>query len=151
MHSQKQNEARILMNTDQMIKEFKDKQKKFDGYVYLVTDGTYVKIGQTKTSIKRRIEDMQTGNANKLEVLAYARVEKSIKLERYLHNRYIKFKHRREWFKFSEEGHIFDVVHILRKSEKIPGYVNLLIEEHELSKEINNKRNKHALRQSGIA
>lgn len=150
MHSQKQNETRILMNTQQMIKDFKSKQNKYDGYVYLISDGTYIKIGHTKTSIKRRIEDMQTGNANKLEVLAYARVEKSSKLEKYLHDRYKEYKHRREWFRFKEDGHIFDAVDILRKSEKIPNYVNSLIAEHEFSKEVYSKKLKHAIRNAGV-
>lgn len=100
-----------------------------NGIVYLITDGTYIKIGYTKGSIKNRIEAMQTGNANKLEVMAFAKVMQCEKIEKYLHVRYGKFNHRREWFMFDDESHVLEIVGILRKAEAEIGYAeNLLVE-----------------------
>lgn len=150
MSSSKANRARMYMSEDQMIKEFIG-NKKHDGIVYIITDGSYFKIGVTKSSVKSRIETMQTGNANKLQCVAFAKVQKSSKVEKALHKRYEKFRHRLEWFKFDNEAQIFDAVDVLRKAEKHQWYLDSLLSEHEKQKEIEAKQRMHQKRQAGIA
>lgn len=132
-----------------MIDKFKS-EIKHNGIVYLISDGTYIKIGYTKTSIKNRIEAMQTGNANKLEVIAFSKVPKCEKIEKYIHYRYKDYRHRREWFKFTTDGHIFDIVNILRKAEKETGYAESLIKEYDTFFNTAKKQSAHSARSAGI-
>ena len=41
------------------------------GYVYLLTDGEFFKIGVTKGSIEKRIKKLQTGNPNNIAIVNY--------------------------------------------------------------------------------
>ena len=138
------------MKHNKMIDDY-IKTKTNNGMVYLITDGEFVKIGYTKTSIKKRIEAMQTGNANKLDTIAYAKVPMCEKVEMYIHKRYEKFRHRREWFKFDTDGHVFDIVKILTDIEKDNSEIRKILSYLENETTKTRKRNSHAKLQAGIA
>jgi len=71
-----------------------------DGEVYLIQHGDYVKIGFSR-DIVRRMEYMQPGAPHKYELIA--RFPGSVKLEKAIHRRLEKSRHRSEWFFYSDE------------------------------------------------
>ncbi len=67
--------------------------------VYLVKAGKYAKIGKTTlNSLDERISALQTGNPQKLKLLAV--IEGYSEVEEALHAKYSEFKVRGEWFLF---------------------------------------------------
>lgn len=74
------------------------------GYVYLIHDSgnNYYKIGVTKTSIKKRMKKLQTGNPTELTLCSYVETTYPYRLENMLH---IYFKSKNilnEWFALDE-------------------------------------------------
>ena len=66
--------------------------------VYLISDGTYTKIGVARNP-KRRLVDLQTGSVVPLRLLGS--IQGSFALEKQLHERYQKRRVRGEWFQLS--------------------------------------------------
>lgn len=69
------------------------------GYVYLITDGEYLKIGYS-VNPKKRAAELQTGNARKLTLLGFFPGTEAD--ERKLHRKYIKDNELQEWFRISD-------------------------------------------------
>lgn len=70
--------------------------------VYLITDGTYTKIGKASNGIsgvKRRLNELQTGNAKKLSIKNV--FEGTYELENLLHRSLSKYRMEGEWFDIS--------------------------------------------------
>ena len=78
-----------------LIKAESEKQK--SGYIYIITDGEAVKIGQTKKP-DARFGDIQVGNHRKIIVLQLIEVDDMNIAEDSLHYWYRKFWIRGEWF-----------------------------------------------------
>lgn len=72
-------------------------------FIYIITDGqNNFKVGVSKKDPKMRMLELQTGNAQKLEILSVFEVPSEIvfKLEKESHRRIQeKFPKRGEWFK----------------------------------------------------
>ena len=73
------------------------------GYVYLLTDSEFYKIGVTRGSIDKRIGKLQTGNPNDISIVKYHATEHPFKLEKMLHNKYKLQNVNNEWFSLSLE------------------------------------------------
>lgn len=67
------------------------------GFIYIVTDGEYVKIGQTKER-DHRLGQLQVGNPRKIVMLQEIETDDMDKTEQSLHFWYRKFHIRGEWF-----------------------------------------------------
>lgn len=65
--------------------------------VYFITDGQYVKIGQTD-NIEKRMKSLQTGNPKKLSLIHVIPTDEPNLIEWGLHKRYEKQRVRGEWF-----------------------------------------------------
>lgn len=69
-------------------------------YVYLISDGEYIKIGIAK-DVNNRLSDLQVANARKLDLVCSIPTKSykdALKLETFLHNQYAMFKMNGEWF-----------------------------------------------------
>lgn len=69
--------------------------------VYFITDGMYIKIGNTKGSIKKRIQQLNTGSANKLYLIGWIYGDKNKEKELHMkfHNDKCRFDSSgSEWF-----------------------------------------------------
>ena len=75
----------------------KHKITKHQEYVYFISDGEYVKIGKAN-NILRRMSELQTGNARKLNVLMGIKVTDSFKAECSLHKLFKENNISNEWF-----------------------------------------------------
>ena len=71
------------------------------GYVYLLTDGEFFKIGVTRGSIEKRIKKLQTGNPDHIAIVNYHLTEYPFKLESALHARHAHQRINNEWFDLS--------------------------------------------------
>lgn len=70
------------------------------GYVYLITDGEYLKIGYSVNPPKR-VAELQTGNARLLSLVGT--IEGTEEDERLLHAKYARHNVLQEWFELHEE------------------------------------------------
>lgn len=73
------------------------------GYVYLLTDGNFFKIGVTRGSIDKRIKKLQTGNPDDIVIVQYHQTEYPFKMEKLLHTRHNHQRVNNEWFDLSLE------------------------------------------------
>lgn len=73
--------------------------------IYFIRSGRFVKIGYTKHSMKRRLEDLQIGNPVRLVVLGM--IEGDRKAERAVHDRFIALHVQGEWFTLTDEVRAF--------------------------------------------
>lgn len=85
------------------------------GYVYLLTDGEFFKIGVTKGSIEKRIKKLQTGNPDNIAIVNYHLTEYPFKMESALHAKYANKRINNEWFDLS----LNDVTSFNQECEKI--------------------------------
>ena len=85
------------------------------GYVYLLTDGEYFKIGVTRGNIEKRIKKLQTGNPNGIGIISYHLTEYPFKLESSLHARHSYQRVNNEWFDLTLD----DVVNFKKECEQI--------------------------------
>lgn len=69
------------------------------GFIYLVTDGDFTKIGGTTYNVKKRLLELQTGNAKKLSILGYYKCEYLNITEKLIHNKYKDKNELNEWFR----------------------------------------------------
>lgn len=68
------------------------------GIIYLITDGSFFKIGRTNKDAVKRLKELQTGNSSKLELLQSVAVCNPSQVESTLHRRYSYCQHINEWF-----------------------------------------------------
>ena len=102
------------------------------GYVYLITDGSYYKIGLTRNEPYKRLAQLQTGTVHKLSIVDYGLYENCSSMESYLHQKYSNKRAGGEWFNLSE-----DEVNAIKKefntedgeSTKIINFIVLLLIE----------------------
>ena len=73
------------------------------GYVYLFYDGSYYKIGHTNREPKKRLEEVQIYNPNKLHLINSHKTINYKKIEYLLHRRYSHKNIRGEWFDLSDD------------------------------------------------
>lgn len=96
----------------------------------------HVKIGLTKNRIASRLKNIQTGSAEKLELIAA--VSGAIELERRLHERFAVRRLSGEWFDFSggmdELLAVIDGLHAVEVSlanSKTPSYTRSLLQSKQ--------------------
>jgi hypothetical protein len=70
-------------------------------WVYFIYDGTNIKVGKTK-NLKQRLSALQTGNANKLCILAYIETGNMNTLEKQFHRILAEYSVCGEWFKLDQ-------------------------------------------------
>jgi len=68
------------------------------GYTYLISNGQSYKIGITTTIVAKRIAELQTGSARKLEISGYSYNKNALAMEKLLHKRYASKRLEGEWF-----------------------------------------------------
>lgn len=76
--------------------------------IYFVTDLQNIKIGFTNQDIKKRIQQLSTGNSSKIYLIGFR--QGSINDEKYLHTKFMNEKSHGEWFKPVKE--ILDYINI---------------------------------------
>ena len=87
---------RYQKNNDDFIPE-KISEKIKSGYIYFISDGTYVKIG-VATDIEKRLRALQIGNSNKLNVIKKIYSDNVYDVEKALHETFKKYRIRGEWY-----------------------------------------------------
>ena len=70
--------------------------------IYLISDGTFIKIGIT-SNIRKRIKNLQTGNPNKLKVIFTYYVDNAEQLEMELHKKFKRKRKAGEWFDLTDD------------------------------------------------
>jgi len=106
------------------------------GFVYLLLaidekgDEKY-KIGVTKRSIAKRISELQTGNAYKIQLLKFYKSENYLKVERFLHRKYmIKTEAENEWRTLTDE----QVISFIKDCEEADNNINFLLKNNPFYK-----------------
>jgi len=93
------------------------KSKLTGAALYVVTDGTYHKIGVTSRNIQERIRNLQTGNGSKIRLCMYISVDpdKHRDIEDMLHKAFLdkRAPAENEWFDLDESD-----------LHKIPGMID---------------------------
>jgi Meiotically up-regulated gene 113 len=72
-----------------------------DSFYFIACNG-HIKIGVTSMPIEKRLGTLSTGSAGKMTVLAVIK-NASVSVEHSLHERFAKYRVRREWFKAAPE------------------------------------------------
>ena len=75
------------------------KRKVDRGYVYLIEDGDFIKIGKSKNFPDKRCKDLATKHHSEFKLIAYFISDECSKDEKRLHDKFHKFRERGEWFK----------------------------------------------------
>lgn len=69
------------------------------GFVYLLCDGEYFKIGMTKRNdINKRIKELQTGNTFEIWLYSYYETDYPLKIEQMMHAKYKIKQVKNEWY-----------------------------------------------------
>lgn len=68
------------------------------GTIYLISDGVNTKIGATTYAVTKRLNELQTGNANKLSIVGSYVVDQKLTTEAFLHDKYKSKNVLGEWF-----------------------------------------------------
>lgn len=85
--------------------------------IYFIRSGRHVKIGYTKHSMKRRLEDLQIGNPVKLEALAMIEGDRRAELD--VHDLFNDIRVQGEWFKLTDEVRAFIAASSPRSVEEV--------------------------------
>lgn len=85
-------------------------------------DRTIYKIGYTKSSVERRIRQLQTGNGYNIREVCRYETEMGQSVERALHNFYSYCRREGEWF----ELELIHVANFLNTCEKIEKNLNII-------------------------
>lgn len=85
------------------------------------TAEVFYKVGVTKNSANQRIKQLQTGNANKLEVVTTFETKYAYKIEKSFHRCHSHLRLNGEWFKLDEE---FKKETFINFCTKIDEYLN---------------------------
>jgi hypothetical protein len=97
------NHNNVYIHTDHDYKTKLCSNKVKDSkWVYFICDGTYIKIGKTK-NMKKRISQLQTGNAQKLVIIAYIESDTMDQLETQFHNVLTKQHVIGEWYNIDRQ------------------------------------------------
>ena len=73
------------------------------GFIYLITDKEYTKIGATSYNVNKRLNELQTGNPKKLEIIGSYRVKNKLTTEKFLHNKFKEKNVLGEWFELNQK------------------------------------------------
>ena len=119
----KKNEEKIyLKNPKDSTKEienffYKNENKTSDkkGSIYLITDGKYTKIGATSYNVKKRLNELQTGNAKELNIIYEYKVKNKLSTEKFLHEKFKEKQVLGEWFNLKYE----DIQYIIKNKFSI--------------------------------
>ena len=98
-------------------------------FVYLLCDSGHdgmFKIGVTKTTIEKRIKQLQTGNGSEIFIVDYHETDYPYYIERMLHQKFCCDRKVGEWFEmdidqvkqFKEECHRLEELIITMKDNK---------------------------------
>jgi len=98
-------------------------------FVYLLCDSgqdSMFKIGMTKSSIEKRIKQLQTGNGSEIFIVDYHETEYPYYIEKMLHQKFSSNKKIGEWFEldtndikeFKEECNRLEELIIVMKDNK---------------------------------
>lgn len=77
--------------------QFKRVKEKNPGFVYIISDGTNIKVG-VANNVNRRLKSLQTGNPNTLTLEFSEYRNQPYKLETYLHQQLAKYRTKGEWY-----------------------------------------------------
>lgn len=99
------------------------------GYVYIVTDGEFCKIGKAN-DVARRVSQLQTGNSAQLKVLGSIACEDAMKVEKQLHTMFKDKCVRREWFDVTVQDIVGAGFTVVEEDE--PASVKLYVDSAEL-------------------
>ncbi len=108
------------------------------GYVYLMTNGRDYKIGLTASEPENRRRQLQTGNSEQIDLVAYTICKDMNNLEIKLHRHFITNRKVGEWFSLSEDD--LHVVYDLFKKESINLDMSLIPEFVQLDAETDIER-----------
>ena len=79
--------------------KFKQKLKDIsEGYVYIVSDGRFCKIGVANDNIDGRIKSLQTGNPNKITLVTSLLCKNPYAIEKFLHMLFSTRRVSGEWY-----------------------------------------------------
>lgn len=75
------------------------------GYVYFVRDVAFgkIKIGYAKSDLDRRLNTLQAGCPQEIQLVAFIRTKNANKLEKELHRKYASKHYRGEWFDITDK------------------------------------------------
>jgi hypothetical protein len=73
------------------------------GFVYVIKSDKYCKIGMSLLP-EKRISSIKTSCPHKVEIIRIFETDNMIKMEKNLHNYFIAYKLRGEWFDLPEEA-----------------------------------------------
>jgi len=97
------------------------------GVIYLLTNNNeQYKIGITKYNAKRRIKNLQTGNGNKIDVVAEFKSIYYNKIEQALHNRYGTKRLKGEWFELEKK----DIQNFISECQDLHNTFKFLEDNH---------------------
>ena len=85
------------------------------GCIYLVTDGKHTKIGGTSYAVRKRLNELQVGNAKKLKLVGSYKVQHKISTEGSLHSDFADRRVLGEWFLLDE----MDIYKILSERKDV--------------------------------
>ncbi len=89
------------------------KNIKDGGYVYIISDGDYYKIGKTNSFPSRRLKEISSCQPRDYKLVAFYFTSEISEVEKRLHNKFCKFKVKGEWFKFDHiRSQFFDACEI---------------------------------------
>ena len=79
--------------------------------LYLIenTTNSQIKIGISKNP-KRRLKNLQTGNGDRLKLIAQFDVPNDRHFEKRLHRAFWQFRKHGEWFEFANRAEAIDIV-----------------------------------------
>jgi hypothetical protein len=103
----------VTVNLEQAFSEELRGKSLLDGYVYLISDGHYTKIGISDNPIER-LKDLSNANPKRLRLIASASVKHARVVERDLHQRYAAFRREREWFELTQSQQEEIAIQLLR-------------------------------------
>lgn len=86
-----------------LMAEAVSEEKRTNGFVYCISDGTALKIGKTLNHPLNRVADLQTGNPRLLKLLAYVEAEDVAVAEAEMHARFAHLSVLGEWFEHHED------------------------------------------------
>lgn len=84
--------------------------------IYLIqnTTNSQIKIGRSKNP-KRRLKTLQTGNGDRLKIIAQFDVEKDRHFEKRIHRAFWQFRKKGEWFEFPNKDVAIAIVNTIIK------------------------------------
>lgn len=96
------------------------------GKIYLMNmvNTNLYKIGYTKRDISKRVDEIQTGNPKKIEVLHLFETDHYVKVETWMHNIHASKRMEGEWFELTSE----DIMNFTNNCQKGHDTFQMLID-----------------------